>query len=206
MRIFTMFLLLSSIAHYSMAQNVRPETGYTYTWEELRAMDEFEYESRWDDMTLLKTTYWVTAAEFAQLFGFSNNIQVSEIGNSSDIKYFIKDGRKEYILLTLNLKVHGIIEAVQHEENGIRRDLATLGNTIYEEIPTGVKDLRAYHRKDRGWVYVFSENGMSYFLLDYKKTMDETLRYMGNINSPEPKFEIARKYLEYFIQKYDPKL
>ena len=43
--------LLAALPGLICAQgDVDPSTGYPYSWEELRAMDEFDYESRWDDL------------------------------------------------------------------------------------------------------------------------------------------------------------
>lgn len=201
-----LFLLCWFIwAAAAVAQPIHPETGYPYTWDELRAMDEFDYANRWDDLGLLRRPYWVTAAEFETLSGL-RGVELDFSAETGDLRYFIRRDGERHPILGLKLVILGVAAEVAHEEAGIQQDIATLGDRFYEELPTGVTDLRAYWRKDRGWIYLFPQGGISYVFIRYYKELDETLAYLRDMGTPDPKFELARRYVAFLIHKFDARL
>ncbi len=199
--------LLAAIPFLASAQSeVDPSTGYPYSWEELRAMDEFDYESRWDDLNLLRMNYWISAEEAGELLGISGLALIKEEG-SNTLRYVLREGKNEYPLLRLEYHILGVIEKVQHEEKGILDAIKSNGKQFFEPLDLGtVSDLRAYWRKDRGWIYLMPEKGMSYFVISYYKTNRETVQYLKDMNSPDPRAEIGKKFMQYFVRKYDEKL
>ncbi len=198
----TQMLFLSLILSVAATAQINPETGYPQTWDELRALDEFNYESRWDDLTLLKTPYWVTQKEFNDLFR-TNNVVVEEEKGTAYFK--VKNGSKLSTILSVTPAMYGDINEVLKQENQLKQDMKTVPK-FFEQVDTGIKDIRCYVRKDRGWIYLFYDKGISFIRIDYQKNLKESLDFYKGNETADPKKDTGLRYVNFLLTKFDKKL
>lgn len=195
-------LILLTLTSGLYAQEIDPQTGYEYSWEELRAMEEFDYSSRWDDLGLLIKSHWISAEEFSRELDLSP-VLLKEDPSTGDITFLLQGEDEHYPLISFTRVVVGVEATIREQEEEILATIRSNGDRFYEAIPTGVADIRAYWRKDRGWIYLFPENGISYIFINYQKSNRETVAYLKDKDSPDPQADLGKAFARLLISKYD---
>ncbi|MEN7551374.1 hypothetical protein AAG747_25890 [Rapidithrix thailandica] len=194
--LFVFLLIFQTTALW--AQHIRPETGSEYNWNELRAMDEFDYDNRWDDLTLLKLSYWMTPREI------QSTLQIQE-PTHQEIKENIctfQFSKNDQILplFSLTMKVLGKVEMKSQKE----KILQTNKTLEQPAIKIAISDVDIFMDKEQHLMYVFPQEGIAFWLLKIYEIPPSLMSKYQDKSSP--KASLGLDILKSILYKYDSML
>jgi len=132
-------------------------------WDALRRRAGSDYPSRWDDLTLLDTCLWLSAAEVKEHLGLS--VRVTSRTEDYQCKYrvHLADGDAP-LILSLHVELHNDADYPRESKTTLSTGI---GAMQYKAFDVDADDLTVLvHHKGKS-LYVFPRDGRSYWRLGY---------------------------------------